>query len=103
MSKVQLSLQQSHRHQNMKNRGVNEMTPEKLRFKAICNHFIVKFEHNGNNFIEVEAVDEGVEHDDVVGEVVLEKLPEDVECKSDLVDVAKAIDEDGESDVAGAV
>ncbi|KAG4962055.1 hypothetical protein JHK86_038923 [Glycine max] len=30
MSKVQLSLQQSHRHQNMKNRGVNEMTPEKL-------------------------------------------------------------------------
>ena len=63
----------------------------------------MKFEHNGNNFIEVEVVDEGVEHDDVIGEVVLEKLPEDVECKSDLVDVAKAIDEDGESDVAGAV
>ncbi|KAL5146156.1 hypothetical protein HKD37_06G016034 [Glycine soja] len=34
------------------------------------------------------------------GEVVLEKLPEDGEGKSDLADVEEAVDEDGEGDVA---
>lgn len=58
----------------------------------------MKFKYSGNNIVEAEAIDE---RGDVIGEVTLEKLPKDGEGENDLVDMAKAVDEDGESDVAG--
>lgn len=61
----------------------------------------MKFERGGNGAVEADAVDEGVDRDDVVRETALEKLPEDGEGESDLADVAEAVDEDGEGDVAG--
>ncbi|KAL5187329.1 hypothetical protein HKD37_05G013033 [Glycine soja] len=67
---------------------------------SIYNHFIVKFEHDGNDVVEVEAFDEGVKCDNTVGEVALEKLPEEGEGKSDLANVAEVVNEDGEGDVA---
>ncbi|KAG5040315.1 hypothetical protein JHK85_012791 [Glycine max] len=56
------------------------------------------FKLGGNNIVEAEAIDE---RGDIIGEVTLEKLPKDGEGENDLVDMAKAVDEDGESDVAG--
>lgn len=58
----------------------------------------MKFKYSGNNIVEAEAIDE---RGDIIGEVTLEKLPKDGEGENDLVDMAKAVDEDGESDVAG--
>ena len=58
----------------------------------------MKFKYSGNNIVEAEAIDE---RGDIIREVTLEKLPKDGEGENDLVDMAKAVDEDGESDVAG--
>lgn len=58
----------------------------------------MKFKYSGNNIVEAEAIDE---RGDIIGEVTLEKLPKDGEGENDLVDMAKAVGEDGESDVAG--
>ena len=60
----------------------------------------MKFEHDGNDVVEVEAFDEGVKCDNTVGEVALEKLPEEGEGKSDLANVTEVVNEDGEGDVA---
>lgn len=52
---------------------------------------------------EAEAVEEGVERDDVVGEAALEDGAEDGEGEGEVAEVAEAIDEDGEGDVAGGL